>query len=203
MSKTFNRWAGASLVGAGVLTFAINAFLTPFLPHAEVFASAIFAWRQGASAVAAVLLLFAAIGVYLHQADRAGRFGAAAFGLALIGSALLLAEEWNELFLMRDLALRVPDALARLDAGRGLKLYDLGSLIPLAAFVLGWIALAASTIRTGALSRRAAGLVIAGFVATPLLSAILPGFWGGVLGNAILGGGLAWLGVDLLKTSRQ
>jgi hypothetical protein len=202
MSKAFGRWAGACLAGAGVLTFAINAFLTPFLPHAEVYASTIFLWRQGASALAAVLLLFGAIGIYFHQADRAGRFGAAAFGVALIGSALLLAEEWNEIFLMRDLGLRVPDALVRLDAGPGLKLYDLGSLIPFITFVLGWIALAASTLRTRALSRRAAGLVIAGFFATPLLSAVLPGFWGGVFGNAILGGGLAWLGVDLQKASR-
>lgn len=202
MSKGFGRWTGGCLLAAGALTFLINAFLTPFLPHAAVYASPVFLWRQGASALAAVLLLFGAIGVYFHQAGRAGRFGAAAFSLALVGSALLLAEEWNEIFLMRDLGLRVPDALARLDAGPGLKLYDLGSLIPFITFVLGWIALAASTIRTRALSRRAAGLVIAGFFSAPLLSAALPGFWGGVFGNAILGGGLAWLGVDLLKASR-
>jgi hypothetical protein len=202
MSRAFGRWTGACLVGAGLLTFLINALLTPLLPHEGVYTSPIFLWRQSASALAAGLLMFGAIGVHLQQSRRAGAFGAVAFAVALVGSALLLAEEWNGIFLMRDLARRVPDAIVRLDAGPGLKLYDLGSLIPLTAFVGGWIALAASTIRTQALSRRAAGLVIAGFFAIPLLSALLPGVWGGVIGNAILGGGLAWLGLDLVKASR-
>jgi hypothetical protein len=119
--------------------------------------------------------------------------------MAFFGSALLLATEWAEVFLVRTLALRVPDALQTLDAGHGLNGYDWGALIALGMFALGWIALAASTFRTGMLSRGAAALVIAGFFATPLLGAALPGAWGAVVGNGILGLGWFWLGSDLRR----
>ena len=185
----------------GLLTFLVNAMLTPLLPHHVSFeitaASQVFLWRQSASAVAAAMLLFGCAGLHLRQADRAGKFGTVAFLLAFVGSALVLAVEWNEIFIVRDLAFRAPAALRILDGGRGASLYDLGAVIPLAVFALGWLALAGSTLRLGILSRHAAGLVIAGLLATPLLTAALPELWGGVVGNAILAAGWIWLGYDV------
>ena len=52
--------------------------------------------------------MFGSVGLYLRQAERAGRFGAVAFAVALLGSALVLATEWVQLFDIRDLALRAP-----------------------------------------------------------------------------------------------
>lgn len=192
---------GVALALAGVTTFAINAGLTPWLraeaPFAESAASTIFLWRQGLSAVVAVLLLFGAIGVHLRQAGRSGRFGGFAFLAATVGSALLLAQEWNQVFFVRDLALRAPDLLNELDEQEGLSLSDLGSLLSFAAFSLGWIALAASALRSGAISRRGPVLVIAGFFATPMLGAALPGVLGVVVGNGVLGSGWFLMGRDL------
>lgn len=97
-NRVFLRWTGAALAAGGALTFLINACLTPLLPRAvsfaETVASPIFPWRAGMAAAAAALLMFGSVGLYLRQAERAGRFGAVAFAVALLGSALVLATEW-------------------------------------------------------------------------------------------------------------
>ena len=206
-NRAFLRWTGVALASGGVLTFLINAGLTPFVPRgvpfAEVAASSVFLWRQSAAALAAALLLFGSVGLYLHQAERAHRFGALAFVMAFLGSALLLATEWTQVFDIRDFALRAPEALNVVNAGHGHgpSLSDLGALIALGMFTIGWIALAISTLRRRTLSRWAAGLVIAGFFSIPLLSAALPGLWGAIVGNGILGAGWLWLGYDLHKVA--
>jgi hypothetical protein len=201
VNRTFLRWTGAALAAGGVLTFLVNSFLTPLLPRGASPAAAaalpIFAWRQGVSALAAAFLIFGAMGLYLRQADRAGRFGAIAFVVALLGSALLLATEWIQLFDIRDLALRAPEALTKLETGRHPNLSDVGALIALGTFTLGWIALAAVTLGARTLSRGAPLLLIAGFFAIPLLHPLLPGVWGDIVGSAILGGGWFWLGCEI------
>jgi hypothetical protein len=195
------RWTGAALALGGLLTFLINVALTPLLsthaPLAETAASTIFLWRQGVSVLAAVLLLFGSVGLYFRQANWAGRFGAIAFIGAFIGTALLLATEWGEVFLVRVLALTAPNALQVLDAPPHPNLYDIGAIISFSLFTVGWLALAISTFRVRIFSRRAAGLVIAGFFLIPLLGAL--GVWGAILGNAVLGFGWFWLGWELWK----
>ena len=196
-SPAFSRWTGAALACGGALMFLINTTLTPFLargPFEQTAVSPVFLWRQCGSAVAAVLLLFGSMGLYLRQAERSGRFGAVAFVAAFTGSALLLAWEWVDVFVLRVLAQRAPDALRALEDAKGIDLYDLGAIIPISVFTLGWIAFAAATIRSWPAQRRAAFLVIAGFFAIPLLSALLGPIWGGIPGNAILGSGLFLLG---------
>ncbi len=196
-STAFFRWTGFALALAGVLTILINACLTPFLPQhvptAAAATSTIFLWRQSASALTSALLLFGSIGVYLRQAERMRTVGAIAFATAFEGSALLLAWEWVDVFVVRDLASRAPGSLQALEAGPHPTLYDLGAIIPISLFTLGWIALAAATIRAKILSRRAPMLLIAGFFAIPLLGA-LSSLWGAILGNVILGAGFLGLG---------
>lgn len=203
LNRAFIRWTGTALMLGGALTVLINAAFTPFLPLdaplTQTATSAVFLWRQCGSAVAAALLLLGSVGLYLRQAERRGYFGGIAFLTAFLGSALLLAWEWVDVFVLRDLALRAPDGLRTLEAGKGLSLYDLGALIAISVFALGWIALAAWTLRGKVVSRPAAWLVIAGLFLTPLLTAVLPKMWGGVLGNAVLGSGWLWLGLEVRK----
>ena len=200
----FERRCGFALMAAGLLTIVINAAVTPLLPRggsfADVAASTAFLWRQSLSAVAAVLLMFGAIGLHLRQIDKAGGLGAVAFVLAFIGSGLLLATEWVQVFEIRDLAQREPAALLRLDEN-GPSLADVGAMIALSTLVIGWIALAASTWRSGIFPRLAPALVIAGLFATPLLQAALPALAAIAIGNALLGGGWAWLGWVLSRPS--
>ncbi len=197
------RWTGAALAAGGALTALVNLVLTPLLPahapYARVAASVPFLLRQSLSACAAALLLLGTVGIQLRQAGRAGRFGAAAFALAFLGSALLLATEWAEVFLVRTLALRAPEALQALESRAGPTLYDLGAMASLAVFSLGWIALAATALRSAAVARAAALLVVAGLFAIPLLGAAVPGPWGAVAGNVVLGAGWVWMGLDLAR----
>jgi len=201
--RVFLRWTGAALAAGGALDFLINACLTPWLPRgvsfAETVASPIFPWRAGMAAAAAALLMFGSVGLYLRQAERAGRFGAVAFAVALVGSALVLATEWVQLFDIRDLALRAPQTLTKLQAGPGLSLFDVGALVAVGTFTLGWVALAVVTLRARILSSGAAILVIAGFFATPSLQPLLPGVWGAVVSNSILGAGWFWLGYEIVE----
>jgi hypothetical protein len=200
-NRVFLRWTGAALAAGGALDLLINTCLTPLLPRpasfAEVVASAIFPWRQGFAVAGAALLVFGSVGLYLRQADRAGRFGAVAFVVALLGSALVLALEWEQLFAVRDFALRAPKTLTTLYSGHGPSLLDISAMVAVGTFALGWIALAVVTLRARVLSRSAAILVIAGFFAVPLLQPFLPGVWGAIVSNSVLGAGWFWLGCEI------
>jgi hypothetical protein len=202
----FQRWSGIALISGGALTLLINLFLTPFLPQhaalAEVAALPVFPWRQGASALAMLLLLFGCVGLYQRQAGKAGSFGAMAFIIAFVGTALALSIEWNETFLVRDLAFQAPDALRALDVRHGMGPYDVGTLIALGCFAIGWIMLAVSTILCGG-PRWAAGILIVGFFLNPLLSALTHGAtWALVIGACIPGVGWLLLGKALHHAPR-
>lgn len=185
-----------------MLTIVVNVVLTPMLPagpsFAEIAASPMFLLRQSAAAVAAALLLFGCIGVYLRQMHRWGRGGIVTLVVAVLGSALLLATEWIQIFEIRDLAIRVPDVLNRLDA-EGVSLDDIGAMVAMATLVTGWIALSILTVRSGLFARTPPMLIIAGFVATPFLSAVLPPLYASAVGNTILGLGLISLGRELTR----
>jgi hypothetical protein len=201
--RSFSRWTGLALGSGGALTVLLNVSLSPFLGHGVPFVVAattsVFLWRQSLSALAVALLLLGSVGLYLRQAERAGRFGAVAFAMAFLGSALVLAWEWIDIFILRDLARRAPRTLQMLEEAKGLNLYDLGALIPIGLFTLGWIALAASTIRVWRDLRLAAVLVIVGLFAIPLLGAALGAIWGGIFGNVILGSGWFLLGLGVWR----
>lgn len=183
------------MIGGGVLTVLINVCLTPLLRQhaalAEAAASAVFPWRQGASGLAVLLILFGSVGLYQRQADRAGRFGAMAFLLAFAGTALALCVEWTETFLVSDLASVAPDALHVLDTRHGLGLYDIGTLVSLGVFALGWILLAVSSIRTG-VARLGAWVVIAGLFLNPVLGAVTHGALPALIVGACIPG-VGWL----------
>jgi hypothetical protein len=195
------RWTGYALVWGGALTFLLNAILTPLMPgHLGLGEGArlpVFAWRQGASALAAACLLLGTVGLFLRQAERPGAWGRIWFLTAFLGSASLLGHEWSDVFFLRALALRDPAALASLE-NHGLGLYDIGAMIALGLFTLGWLGFTAWTAGGRILPRGPALLVIAGFVAVPFLGAAFR-VTGAVLGNAILGGGWCWLGYEVSR----
>jgi hypothetical protein len=85
-----------------------------------------------------------------------------AFGLAFCGSALLLGVEWAQLFDIRDFARRALDTLNALNATRGPSLSDIGGLIVLSIFSIGWLALAGTTIGARVPSRNAASMGVDG-----------------------------------------
>ena len=168
-TSSTERAAGLALIGAGVLSVVVNSVLTPLLPRgtsfAQTAASWVFAWRQGAASVCALLLLFGTVGLHLRLSERAGKPGAVAFGLAFCGSALLLGVEWAQLFDIRDFARGALDTLNALNATRGPSLSDIGGLIVLSIF----------------------SMVIGGFFLIPILQPPFPGLLGAIVGNVVLG----------------
>lgn len=195
------------MAAGGTLEALLNLALAPRMvnnaPFEQIAASTIFLWRQSLSALAAGLLLFGCIGLYLSQESRGKAFGVVAFVTAFIGSTLLVAWEWVDIFVLRELALRAPSALGSLEDHKGLNLYDLGALIPLSLFTLGWLALAAWTWWVTPALRTPAALVWLGIFAIPLLSAALGPGWGGALGNTILGSGLCLLGLGVRRVAAE
>jgi hypothetical protein len=191
-------------VTAGILTFLINAGLTPLLqhdaPYAETASSSVFLWRQALSALTVLLLLFGASGLYMLRADHLGFFGAAAFALTFVGTALVFALEWSQVFVVHGLALEAPDLLQALASAEGSNLFDLGAMIAFLVFTLGWIAFGVSMLTTRAYARRGPAFMIAGFFAIAILGAVLQ-VWGQVLGNAVLALGWILLGRELLVGS--
>jgi len=190
-------------MAGGVSLILVNAVVTPLLPtelpFAELAASTTFAWRQSLAVLAALLLCLGCVALYVEQANRTGIVTLLAFLLAFSGTAFLLAHEWSQVFVVRDLAIRLPESLAQLEDARGLTLFDIGSLVALSAFTLGWLAFAVCMLISRAYSRAGPTLLVLGFVLVPALSAVLGPTWGPLLGNLCLGMGWILLGLDLRR----
>ncbi len=198
-------WSGIAVVFGGVLMIIVNAVFTPLLPvdvpGPEVMASSVFFWRLSLAALTAFLLLVGSPGLLQYQSGRSGRFGMIAFGLAFIGSALIFAHEWAQVFFLHPLALVDPEALQAIEDVEGLNLYELEAIIVASTFAIGWIAFSASMLVAKVFARLGPALVIAGFFAVPLLAVAL-GIWGQVIGTVVLGSGWILLGRELIKRPR-
>lgn len=194
--ERLRRACGIAMVLAGLLMLAVG-ILSAQMPLDQFRTSPLFVWRMTAAVGVAALLLFGSVGLYAHH-TKAGRPAIAlAFFLGFVGSALLLAHEWQELFLARELAQRFPDTFKRLEDAPGFTPFDWEALIAASAFTFGWIALAVATLATPAFSKWGGALVIAGMFAVPVSAALMP--VGPILASAILGAGYARLGLDLLR----
>jgi hypothetical protein len=197
---------GLIVLGGGVFTVLINSGLTPFLPvdapFAELAASGVFAWRQSLAIVAALLLCLGSAALYLGHVERTGPASAVAFVAAFVGSAVLLAHEWNQLFFVRDLALLAPESLEALEDAPGMTLFDISALVAVSVFSLGWLAFAVSMLAHRLYSRTGPILLISGFILVPILGAALPGVWGQVVGNIVLSSGWIFLGLQLRRLAR-
>ena len=193
LPEGFYTITGAALILGGLLTALINIFLTPQLdigsPFSVMAASPLFFIRLMLAGIAALLVLIGCTGLYARQAEKAGVFGLIAFLLTFIGMAALFANEWTSVFTVHEIAKVDPEALEALEDS---ALFDAGAIIALGLSVLGWLALAAVTLRAGILPRWASISVICGFVLAMALPALM-GVWGAAVANTVLGAG--WMGL--------
>lgn len=193
------RIGAAALVAGGVLAGLINAILTPLLPADEgsvaVNTSTAFGIRMPIAAAVVVLLTLGCLGLYLRHADRL-RFGALAFLIAGIGGMMAFGVESVQFTLVRDLAFAAPEMLEKLEDAGELRRYDLAFGIGAGTFAVGWLAVAILTMRLKVLPRRGPLTLLAGMFVVPILGGA-GGLWGAAIGNLVLGGGWALLGVDL------
>jgi hypothetical protein len=200
----FLRGCGVALLVAAVLMLVIQLALTPpYLQYqtqgdAAFRSSGPYLLRISAALVDTWLLLFGCVGLQLAQRGASGRFGAVAFVIAFAGTALMLALEWTNLFVLRALAQSAPEALAALDKS---SLMTAGFASGAGLFLVGWLLFCASLWRANRLPRWASFTAIAGLLALVPLGAAL-GNPGQIAGNVIFGVGLAGLGRALARMER-
>jgi len=196
----FNRRCGAALLIGGVLTVLLNAILTPLLlsehsqPSAEPTTN-VFLFRQSASALVALLLIFGSLGLHLAQRTASGMFGGIAFVAAFLGGCFLFAVEFTDVFVLRTVAQASADTYAKIDKN---PLMNIAFASAAGLFAIGWVLMSISVWQTRKLSRWAALTTFAGLFLIPGLQAA-SGMVGAVVGNTVFGIGLAGLGRALTK----
>jgi len=198
--------AGLPFVAAGILGWVIHLLLTPLLPtpagFAAVAASNAFLWRGVLASLVALSIMFGAAGLLYRPEGEAPRWGGIAAALAMAGAAILLAQEWGQLFIVRTLAIEQPGPLLQMDRATGTSMYDLGAMLALAAFALGCIALTVASLLTRGAHKIGPALVIAGLLSTPLLAGVIRGGAGAMLGNAVMDLGWVLWGISRLRSPR-
>jgi len=195
------RGCGLSLVVGGGLLILINVFITPSylasFRQGEAFArsSDIYLLRISLALVDVSLLLFGSTGLYLSQKSAIGTFGTIAFLVTFIGTSLLFAIEWSNLFVLRPVAQTSPETLSLLDKS---ALVTAGAASGVGIFMLGWLLLSLSLWRGNVLPHWAALSTMTGIILIPILGATPLGVIGQATGNAVLGLGLIGFGYSLL-----
>lgn len=201
MNDYFRGCGFALLLGGGLLIF-INVFITPSylasFKQGEAFAraSGIYLLRISLALVDVALLLFGSPGLYLNHKSASGTFGTVAFIVTFIGTSLLFAIEWSNLFVLRPVAQTSPESLGLLDKS---SLLTAGTASGASLFMLGWLLLAVSLWRANVFPQWAAPATVAGIILIPLLGVTPLGTIGPVIGNVILGLGLIGFGYSLLQ----
>lgn len=204
--KWYLRSSGIALALGAVLLILINVLLTPsymssFLQgEAVARASGIYLLRISAALLAALLLLYGCFGLYLGQKNTSGRFGLVAFLVSFLGNSLLFAVEWSNLFVLRAVAQTSPETLGLLDES---SLMTVGFASGAGVFMLGWLLLSISVLRTNVYPRWAALSSLLGLILIPVLGATPLGVVGQIVGSVIFGTGLFGLGYSLARTDYQ
>jgi len=184
------RWSGLISLLAGVL-YALATFVHPF---GEDFAAVmrpnwvpahLLYW------VSVILMQFGLVGLYLCQAEKAGRLGLVSFILAFIGTALLGSLNFMASTLQPLIASAAPAIFDQAMAPT-----PLAGLVIVLGFGLGYILFGVVTMRAGVLPRWAGFLLIIGVVLL-ITGALLFSILIVDIGDIIFSLGLAWMGYAL------
>ncbi|PXA85088.1 hypothetical protein DMC47_38205 [Nostoc sp. 3335mG] len=205
MTNASVRASGACFCVAAVATLALNLLVSPHLPAGSfsvIAASPVYYARQMIAAAVAMTLVFGLAGVREGRLAGTGSFAAIACTAALAGQVLLFAVEYGQAFMVHDYALHAP---ATLDGAMGDMHGPLaiGAVLAIAIFYLGWLLLALALLRARRIPRPIAGLLLFGFLVTPVLNAIKAlGVAGGIIASLIVGAGWFLLGLRMIREPR-
>jgi hypothetical protein len=198
------RFCGFALLLGGILTILINLILTPLvfggkIPPLVIPTTNVFLWRQSASLVAALAMVFGCLGLGLHlmRGTRMSVFEGIAFFVALLGACLVVAVEFCDVFILRTVAQTSSTTFAALNKS---TFVNVGIASAVGVFALGWILLSIGVWRARRLPRGPVIVALTGLILIPILQGAL-GVAGAMIGNAFFGFGLAALGWSLEKTA--
>jgi hypothetical protein len=153
------QWTGWFGVVAGVLLTGAEIVLTFFVPTGgEVQITPAFRLSSALFFSGAIALVPGVVGIYLYQEHKLGKFGLIAFLLTLMGSAMMIASDFDELFVAPIfVTLGYTEAPAEL---------IVGFLMNYGIYALGWILFAIASFRAGVFNRVACAMLVVG----PLLA---------------------------------
>jgi hypothetical protein len=135
------RWGALSAILGGALLVISDLWglLMQGLGGAQTFSeeatTASFAITSGLSLLAAVLILFALVGLNLRQSGAVGILGRLGFVLAFLGTALAIGISWALFFVVPSIALEAPTFLDQEEVAGPL---NTGFLLAGLGLAVGW-----------------------------------------------------------------
>lgn len=202
-----NRFFGLALMSGGLAFLIANTVITPMMPTPDdwtaTFASPEFLARLSVAAASVFLLLIGAFGIQRHRGEANGWFGRGSFALLFVGSMTMFAHEWAQVFFLHPLAKASPEGLRAIGDASFPSFYLVEAFIGLSLFTLGWLLLAISMLISRRFHFAGPGLLLVGLLGVGPLAAALPGIWGFVVGNSVIGLGWILIGRDLLTPQQR
>lgn len=191
--RTLGRLVGPiSMVAAALIVVSQGLNLALGLAMgAQSADSVVHTLKYGLALLAMYTLLLALTGLYLKQADRAGRLGLAGYLVAFLGTLLVAGDWWFESFIAPRIAATAPDVMT--GAITGSMLVGAGATFGL--FAIGWIAFGVATFRANVYPRPAAVLLIIGGVVGILA--------GSAPYQVPLAVAVGWIGYALTRSERS
>ena len=200
---TTQKVTGYAMMLGAIFYFIANGIITPIMPttgpSAEIFGSTEFLARLSSAAASVFFLLVGSIGIFNYQRHKTRWFGALAFGITFIGSTVMFAHEWGQVFFLHELANVAPDGLETLVDRDGLNLYTIEFFVVLIPFMLGWLLLGISMLFARVFNPIGPLLMVGGFFTVPVLAATLPDLWGFIVGNLVIAAGFLLIGRELAR----
>jgi hypothetical protein len=190
--QSSTRWVGPVSLFAATLIIvsqALNLALGLAMgaqPADNVLHSA----KYGIALISTIALLFALTGLYLRQADAAGRLGLVGYVVAFVGTVLVAGDWWFESFIAPQIAAVAPQIMTGAIAGS----MAVGAAATFILFAVGWTVFGIATFRANVYPRSAAILLICGGVV-----GILAGSTPYQVPLAIA---IGWIGYSLMQSER-
>ena len=146
--------------------------------------------KYGLALVAMIALLFALTGLYLRQAEAAGRLGLVGYVIAFVGTVLVAGDWWFESFIVPQIAAVAPEVMTGAITGS----MAVGGAATFILFALGWTIFGIATFRANVYPRPAAVLLILGGV-IGILALSTPY-------QVPLAIAIGWIGYSLIQSER-
>jgi len=159
--QSLGRLVGLISIAASILVIASQALnyglALAFGPQSAA-DSVLHSAKYVLALIATNVLLLALTGLFLRQAQAAGRLGAAGFLIAFLGTTLIAGDWWFESFIVPRLAEVAPEVMTGAITGSMV----VGAAATFGLFALGWAVFGVASIRARVYPRGAAVLLTVG-----------------------------------------
>jgi len=191
------RWAGLSLVVAGVLLVVGTIIRPADVP--ESIATNLWVVALYLFLGSVIFGVFGTFGLYARQVKEAGLLGLVGFLMLIVARLLFTGLTFFEAFIIPVLATEAPQFIGGLFAGEiSLGVLETVILVAGPLEVIGGLLFGIAIIRAGILPRWAAILFIIGIVPGRFAPEVVVR-----ISSVVLGIGLAWLGYALWSERRE